>query len=59
MFKTVVLLPAIFAGASALKASTMLQFTEVAEDDLDAFSVPVKSVEDMQFRLEYTQQIFD
>jgi hypothetical protein len=55
MFKTIVLLPAIFAGASALKASTTLQFTNVAEDDLDAFSVPVKSEEDMQFRLEYTQ----
>ena len=59
MFRTVKLLPAIFAGMSALKISIMEEFTGVAEDDLDAFSVPVKSREDMEFRLKYTQDIFD
>ena len=58
MFKTLALLPAIFAGVSALK-TTQPQFYSVPDDDVDAFSVPVRSQEDMEYRLLYTQEIFD
>jgi hypothetical protein len=53
MFKTLALLPAIFAGVSALK-TTQGQFYSVPDDDVDAFSVPVRSQEDMEYRLLYT-----
>jgi hypothetical protein len=65
MFKTLALLPAIFAGANAIKAqyhTTTDPVEAASEPDPEIaarFQDPVVDKDDMLWRLDYTQTVFE